>query len=166
RKVFGADHIGVDGDLHIRVLPLPAISIPVTIYMQGVVQADGGIFHIAGGKEPAFKDLEVLLHITLQVHVDEFVPGITEVAVFYMLHLLIDDDGANDENNRGGELRDDEALSDEDGADAGFYPDALQNEYRVEGREVDGGVAAGNQSGDYGNSQQAGPMRKLEEMDG
>jgi hypothetical protein len=153
REIFRAYCIRVDGDLAVGVFTLPAEVAAGAVDMQRIVQAHRRIFDIACGEELVLEGLEVILHVTVEVHIDKVVAGIAQIAVLDVLHLLIDDDGADDEGDGGGELRNDESFPDGDGATAGLYSHALEYIDRIERGEIEGGIAAGEETGDDDNGE-------------
>src|ERR1700722_5294210 len=88
-----------------------------------------------------------------------------QVAVFYMLYLLINDHRANDQGDGDGKLGYHEPFTDK--TCAGIQPDPLsfQNCRRLEGRKIEGGIAAGHQPTEYTDSEHAGKMRRSEEIE-
>src|SRR5438128_9291327 len=85
--------------LAVRVFALPAKSITITIYMQRIVQACCCVLNISGCNKIASDFAEMVLHVTLQIHIDQFVFSISQVPVFNMLYLLINDYSGYDKYN-------------------------------------------------------------------
>ena len=91
----------------------------------------------------------------MQPGIQQLLPVKTCVTVFYMLYLLVNDDRTDNQRDRDGKLGHDQPFPNKSGP--GVQPDPLsfQHGHRMEGRQIEGGVAAGYQPAKGTDDQQA-----------
>src|SRR5579863_4054336 len=94
----------------------------------------------AGGQQMIMNSGIMFCHFSLYVDIQQTLLFKTQVPFFDMLHLLIDDDGANDQRYRDDELCSDQPFANE--ANAAFTPDfqSFQHSDRIKGREIKGRI--------------------------
>src|ERR1700744_3337054 len=88
-----------------------------------------------------------------------------QVAVLYMLYLLINDPRANEQGDGDGTVGYYEPFTDKPCAAIQPDPLSLQHCRRMEGRKIKGGVAAGHQPAEHADAQHASKMRRSEEIE-
>src|ERR1035438_5955606 len=95
----------------IWVLPLPAPLTGKTVYVQWIVQAHGRIFNIPRCYQLVSDYIEMVLYSPLNIHIDQVVPVISQIPVFYVLNLLINNSRTNNEHYGNSKLNDHQPLS-------------------------------------------------------
>src|SRR5882724_7767550 len=129
-------------------------------------ETEGNMVEDAGGQQMVADGFIVLGHFPLNVEIEQVLLLKTQIPVFDVLHLLIDDDGANDEGYRNDELRGDEPFADETCAASGPDFQPFQHGDRIKGGEIEGRVAAREQAAADTDRQQANEMSRGQWMKG
>jgi hypothetical protein len=86
---------------------------------------------------------------------------ISHWTVLDVLQLLVYDTGGDDEDDRGGELEDNKALADVDGAIGIFQLQTFQNVDRIEGRQIERGVGTGEETAQETDGQETGEVKRV-----
>src|SRR6185437_8084666 len=82
----------------------------------------------------------------------------TEIARAGILHLLIDDDRANDKSHGDGELGNDEPFPDKAGSCVHLYTQSLEHRNGLKGGQVKRRIAAGDKTAKEADNEQRGKM--------
>src|SRR6185312_126314 len=163
-NIFRRDVLLRDEHFFARVLAGPVETAAIAVQREDGASAEGSILHESGMEEVIADGREVVLHLPLQVHIEQPLFFVTQVAMLDVFELLVDDDSRNDEDDGGGKLQHDETFADKDCPAGGLHFHTLQYIDRVERGEVERRVRAGEEAAQKTDRQEGGKMCRVQEV--
>src|SRR5450432_702544 len=136
RKISGAYQIRVNGNFVVKIFPGPGKTVGITVNMQRIVKAHGSIFYQSGSLQLSEHGTKMLFYIPLQIHNNKPVFIITQIPLFNMLNLLVDNRSTNYKYDGNRKLADHQTLSDKNYSGSCLYFNPFQYFDRIKGRQI------------------------------